>query len=93
MDMVGYIYNADNFPQTFRAGDKLYVLPGSEIIQGKIHLLQTENGPQLKRIYTNVYPGAYCLTDELPAAGPQQEANPDVIGHVVGYERMFTAEE
>lgn len=93
MDMVGYIYNADNFPQTFRAGDKLYVLPGSEAVQGKIHLLETENGPQLKRIYTDVYPGAYCLTDELPANEPQREANPAIIGHVVGYERIFSADE
>ena len=93
MEMVAYIYNADNFPQTFRAGDKLYVMPGAEVVQGKIYLLDTENGPQLKRIYTDVYQGAYCLTDELPANEPQKEVNPAIIGHVVGYERMFRAEE
>ena len=93
MDMVGYIYNADNFPQTFRAGDKVYVLPGSDIVQGQIHLLDTEAGPQLKRIYTDVYQGAYCLTDELPANEPQREENPAIIGLVVGYERMFNAED
>ena len=93
MEMVAYIYNADNFPQTFRAGDKLYVMPGSEVVQGKIHLLDTENGPQIKHIYADVYPDAYCLTDELPGNEPQKEANPAIIGHVVGFERMFRAEE
>lgn len=90
MDMVGYIYTAGNFPRTFRVNDKLYVQEGQELIQGKIHLLQLKDGITIKRIYRQE-DGGCILTDEINA--PQMEADPAIIGHVVGYERMFNAND
>lgn len=90
MDMVGYIYTAGNFPRTFKENDKLYVIQGPEMIQGHIHLLQQDDGLAIKRIYRQDN-GLYTLTDE--ANPPQMDANPAIIGHVVGYERMFSAEQ
>ena len=90
MDMVGYIYTAGNFPRTFKEHDKLYVQEGPEMIQGKIHLLQLADGIMIKRIY-RLDDGNYTLTDE--ANPPQIESNPAIIGHVVGYERMFSADD
>ena len=90
MDMVGYIYTAGNFPRTFKENDKLYVQEGPEMIQGKIHLLQLADGLMIKRLYRQENGGCILMDEVNP---PQIESNPAIIGHVVGYERMFSADD
>lgn len=87
MEMVGYIYKADNMNQTFKAGDKVYILPQDFRQEGQIMLFETANGNTLKRVYTKEG-GGYTLTDEK---NPPEIVKilPPFVGVVAGYERMF----
>lgn len=87
MEMVGYIYNADNMNNTFKAGDKVYILPQDFRQEGQIMLFETSNGNTLKRVYTNEE-GGYILTDEKNP--PEMfDILPPFLGVVAGFERMF----
>ena len=87
MEMVGYIYKADNMNQTFKAGDKVYILPQDFRQEGQIMLFETAHGNTLKRGYTKEG-GGYTLTDEK---NPPEIVKilPPFVGVVAGYERMF----
>lgn len=86
--MVGYIYRADNFPRTFRAEDILYIEENPETVEGQLYLLRQGDLLTVKRIYPQ-QAGGYILLDEKNP--PTEAAALDVVGQVVGYERMFAA--
>lgn len=89
MEMVGYIYNADNMNNTFKAGDKLYVVQQDFAADGQIVIIQNGDAVEVKYFY-NAPDGAFFLRDENPQNGPQRlEKPPQILGVVVGYERMF----
>lgn len=88
MEMVGYIYNADNMNQTFKAGDKLYVTPQDFAADGQLVIIQNGDAVEVKYFYHA--DGAYTLRDENPKYPPQRTTEPpQILGVVVGYERFF----
>jgi hypothetical protein len=87
MEMVGYTYNADNMNNTFKAGDKVYILPQDFRQQGQIMLFDTSDGNILKRVYSREE-GGYILTDEK---NPPEYVDilPPFLGVAAGFERLF----
>ena len=88
MEMVGYIYNADNMTNTFKAGDKLYVIPQDFAADGQLAVIQNGDAVEVKYYYNA--DGGVILRDENPKYAPQRLDNPpQILGVVVGFERMF----
>ena len=88
MEMVGYIYNADNMDLTFKAGDKLYVAPQDFAANGQIVAVRNGDAVEVKYFYNS--DGVYTLRDENPKNAPQMTNEPpQIVGVVVGYERFF----
>lgn len=85
-DLVALIYKADNMNRTFHAGDKLYVACKGVTLDGDIIVFRFPEGFKVCRVYNG--PGdKMTLTDEKNP--PEIVDNPDILGTVVGFERLF----
>ena len=90
MEMVGYIYNADNMNNTFKAGDKVYCVPQETATDGQMIAIRRGETVEVKYFYHAA--GGYILTDDKNPPERLSEP-PQIVGVIVGYERLFDLPE
>lgn len=84
----GLVYKADNMDKTFRKGDKLYLVRRRFASDGDIVVIRLEDPDcfYVCRAYGN-QDGGFTLVDEKNP--PMIMQDPDFVGAVIGYERIF----
>ena len=78
-------YGADNMESIFQPGDLLYIVLRRYPVNGSIMVIRQDDRNIVCRV--NKAPEGYIITDDKNP--PQIVEDPDFVGTVVGYERMF----